>query len=273
MNLILCDNDDMFNNYCCEYPYNRLDKFINHFIFTIWMELHKLEKLGFNTNEAKIYLVLLELGEAQAGAISKKTQINRTTTYDSIERMIEKGLVTYVIQANKKVFQPVKPIKILERLKDQQEAANEIIPELDLLLRSSKEKEESNIYKGRKGIKSVLHDILSQKEYVAFGSRGNFLEIMQHDFLAFQKKKKELKIKARVILGESSRSSESVRVSSSHFRFIPEQFSSPTSTFVYGHCVAIFVWSDIPIATVIRSRGVAESYFHYFELLWKQAKS
>ncbi len=237
------------------------------------MELRKLERLGFNTSEAKIYLTLLELGEAQAGEISKKTQINRTTIYDSLERMIEKGVVTYVIQANKKVFQPVKPAKLLERLKEQEEAAKEIIPELNLLLKSSKEKEESNIYKGRKGIKSVLQDILSQKEYVAFGSRGNFLEIMQHDFMSFQKKKTELKIKARVILGESSRSSESVRVSSSYFRFIPEEFSSPTTTFVYNDCVAIIVWGETPIATVIKSRNVAESYSHYFELLWKQAKS
>ena len=40
--------------------------------------MEQLERLGLNRNEAKIYLVLLDLGEAQAGEISKKTQINRT---------------------------------------------------------------------------------------------------------------------------------------------------------------------------------------------------
>ena len=48
------------------------------------MDITKLEKIGLNLNEAKIYLALLELGQAQAGYISKKTQINRTTVYDSI---------------------------------------------------------------------------------------------------------------------------------------------------------------------------------------------
>ena len=79
--------------------------------------MEQLERLGLNRNEAKIYLALLDLGEAQAGQISKKAQINRTTTYDSVERLIQRGLVTYVIKANKKVFQPVHPTKILEKIK------------------------------------------------------------------------------------------------------------------------------------------------------------
>ena len=117
------------------------------------MELKKLEKLGLNSSEAKIYLALLDLREAQAGEISKKTQINRTTVYDSVERLIERGLVTYVIQANKKVFQAVAPEKILEIIKEQEETAKEILPELESRFKASKEKEESVIYKGRKGIK------------------------------------------------------------------------------------------------------------------------
>ena len=76
------------------------------------MDSSALGKLGFNQSEAKIYLALLDIGEAQAGQISKKTQINRTTVYDSIERLIGKGLVTFVIQANKKAFQAVSPDKI-----------------------------------------------------------------------------------------------------------------------------------------------------------------
>ena len=51
------------------------------------MEIEKLQKIGLNLNEAKIYLALLELGEAQAGKISKESQINRTTTYDGLERL------------------------------------------------------------------------------------------------------------------------------------------------------------------------------------------
>lgn len=235
------------------------------------MDIEKLEKAGLTATEAKLYLALLELGSAQAGTLSKKAQINRTTTYDALERLIEKGLVTYVIQANKKVFQPVTPVRLLERLKDQERITEEILPELNEIFTKTKEKEETFIYKGRKGIKSILDDILNYKEYAAFGSSGKFLEIMKHDFLIFQKRKKELHIKSRIILNESSRKTETVQKAYAQFRFVPDEYTSPTTTFVYENKIAIIVWSETPIATLIISKDVANSYQKYFELLWKQA--
>lgn len=236
------------------------------------MEISKLQQLGMNLNEAKIYLALLELGQAQAGALSKETQINRTTIYDSIERLIEKGLVSYTIQANKKVFQPIAPKTLLEQVTEKESIIKEILPELESLFKESKEKEETNIYKGRKGIRSILNDILNYKEYVAFGSSGRFLEIMKHDFILFQKQKNDKKIKARVILSESSRKTEQVKLAYSNFKYIPDEFTAPTTTFVYGNKTAIIVWSENPVATLIESKEVAESYLHYFELLWRIAK-
>src|SRR3989344_4644912 len=97
------------------------------------MRIENLEKIGFRRTEASIYLTLLELGEAQAGELSKKTQINRTTIYDALERLLEKGLVTYIIQAHKKVFRPIAPAKILENIKEQERIAQEMLPELSVL--------------------------------------------------------------------------------------------------------------------------------------------
>lgn len=236
------------------------------------MDVEKLQKLGLNLSEAKVYLALLELGKVQAGEISKRSQINRTTVYDSLERLIERGLVTYVISANKKIFRPVKPAVLVEKIKETEKIATELLPELDYLYKKLKEKEESDIYKGRKGIKSILLDILNHKQYAAFGSSGRFIEIMKHDFLMFQKRKKELKIKARVILNESSRKSESVQKAFSQFKFIPDEYSAPTTTFVYDDKIAIIIWSETPVATVIGSKDVAKSYKSYFELVWKQSK-
>lgn len=235
------------------------------------MDTAKLEKIGLNLNEAKIYLALLELGQAQAGDISKKTQINRTTVYDSIERLIQNGLVTFVISANKKVFKPVAPKKLLEQVTEKESLIKEILPELEDLFIQFKEKEETDIYKGRKGIKSILDDILKCKEYIAFGSSGKFLEIMQHDFIIFQKRKKELKINSRIILSESSRKTETVKAAYAEFRFVPDEFSAPTTTFIFNDKVAIIVWSETPVATLIKSKDVAKSYMNYFEMLWKTA--
>ncbi len=236
------------------------------------MDADKLQRLGLSRNEAKIYLALLEIGEAQAGALSKKTQINRTTTYDALERLLEKGLISYSIQAGRKMFQASSPEKLMENIKEQEHTAKEIIPELQQVYHSSKTKEESHMHKGRKGIKSILHDILKYKEYIAFGSSGQFLEIMKHDFMVFQRRKKEQSIKARVILNESARKSETISFAYTQFRYIPNSYATPTSTFVYGDNSAIIIWGENPVAIVINSKAIAKSHRSYFELLWKQAR-
>jgi sugar-specific transcriptional regulator TrmB len=236
------------------------------------MDPEKLQKLGLNKNEAIIYLTVLEIGESQAGRISKRSNINRTTTYDSINRLISAGLMTYSIQSNKRVFKAVSPRKLLETIRDQELIAAEILPELELLFKSKKELETSNIYQGRRGIKSILDDILKTNKYVCFGSSGRFLDIMKHDYLLFQNEKRRKKIAAKVIFSEHARNSESVNNAFSMFRYLPKEFISPTTTFVYGNTTSIIVWSEVPVATVIQNNEVAKSYKNYFELLWKIAK-
>lgn len=232
------------------------------------MELERLQDLGLNLNEARVYLTLLSIGQGQAGKISKEAQINRTTTYDSLERLAERGLVTFVIEANKKVFRPIAPDRLLSQIKEKERIAKNILPELNELFNKSKSDDESNIFRGRKGINSILQDILNYKEYVAFGSSGRFLDLMKHDFEMFQKQKKEKKIRARAIVSLNAKKKKQVTMAYTTFRYIKNEFASPTTTFIYGNKVAIMIWSETPIATLISSTQVAKSYKAYFELLW-----
>ena len=236
------------------------------------MEAEKLQKLGLNLSESKVYTALLQLGPSKAGEISKKAQINRTTTYDSLENLIKKGLVSFFISANRKLFTSVSPHRFLEMIKETEITAKELLPELSSIYTQSKEVQEANIFKGKKGIKSILNDILKNKKYVAFGSSGKFLDVMKYDFSIFQKRKQELKIQSRVVLSEKVRNKAPVRESYGKYKFIEDKYSSPIATYVYGNKVSIIVWSEIPVATVITDKKVADSFRNYFEMIWKIAK-
>ena len=100
--------------------------------------MEALQEIGLSKTESKVYLALLELGSALAGKITKKSGINRTNVYDALERLIEKGLVTYIIQANRKVFEPVDPNKLQEILKEKQDKLDSLMPELQLKYKSTK---------------------------------------------------------------------------------------------------------------------------------------
>ncbi|MHA1679814.1 MAG: TrmB family transcriptional regulator [Promethearchaeota archaeon] len=51
----------------------------------------KLEELDWNKNDAKVFVALVELGEANPQEISGHTNIDRTRVYDSLKRLIKKG--------------------------------------------------------------------------------------------------------------------------------------------------------------------------------------
>ncbi len=161
-----------------------------------------LQEMGLSKSEAKVYLALLDLGASLAGDITKEAKINRSNCYDALERLIEKGLVSYIIKSNRKYFQAETPQKLVELLKEEQEkikskqqTLQEALPQLFEKREISHEKPEATVYKGKKGIQSIFEEILRHKEYRALGSSGKFKEILDPYFTHFQKKSKETKDK------------------------------------------------------------------------------
>ena len=231
-----------------------------------------LARLGFTKNESKIYLELLSSPHQTAGQISKKIGINRRSVYDSIARLLEKGYLGYNISSNKKFFFSVSPRAIKENIKEMEEIADDLLPKLENL----PEKEEGNVvvYRGRKGIRNILNLVLESKEYMSLGTTEQFPIMMKHDFEVFQRKKKELKIKTRTILSKSIKNSEFIGISkpSTSFRFLSDNLSGPTSTFIFNNRVAIFIWDEPLFCILIESKNVYDSYGQYFEEMWKVAK-
>ena len=70
------------------------------------MEIKKiLESLELTKNEIKIYLEVLNLGKTKANKIAETTLLHTSKIYESLQRLIEKGLVSYVIENKIKYFQ------------------------------------------------------------------------------------------------------------------------------------------------------------------------
>lgn len=234
-----------------------------------------LELLGLTPSESKVYLTLVDIGSSLAGNIAKQTNLTRAAVYEALNKLMNKGLVNYMIKENRKYFQAVNP-KILKKLINEQKSKftdlENQISSLASIYNKTKEKQEINIYQSRKGIRTILNDILNYKEYVVFGSKGKFMEIMKHDYILFQKEKRRLKIKAKIIINESTRNSEFIKIAYAKFKFIPNKFTSLTTTFIYGDKTAIMMWEDVPTAVLIKSKKVYESYKKYFKALWKIAK-
>ena len=89
-----------------------------------------LDKVGLNEGEIKVYLALLKLGSVQVSKIKDETNLHRTTIYDFIEKLINKGLVGYVIKNNVKYYTASHPSKLIDFVKEKEENLKEILPNL-----------------------------------------------------------------------------------------------------------------------------------------------
>ncbi len=242
-------------------------------------EINILKDLGLSEAEAKIYLALIETGSTLVGPIIKKTGLHRGTTYQTLQRLKEKGLVSSIIKGKKQHFKAVSPERLMDVLKEKEEKLKEILPELKSRLELKKEKQEVYVYSGIKGIRSAMDKILEELnpkgEYFDFGVSGLFRDVMGPYWDIWQKKKRKYKIKSYVIFNEKLKD-ENPQLLKDYYgeaRFHPIKYSSITDTMIYNGVVILFIWSaKPPLAVVINNKDNALSYKNQFKLMWKSAQ-
>lgn len=236
------------------------------------MNVEVLKQSGLTHNEALVYQALLELGPSLAGQISRKTGLHRRTVYDTTEMLIQKGLIGYILKNNRRFFEAASPKKFLDIIKEKENLINNSLSEMMLLYTKTQEKQETNFYKGKQGLKTVMEDQLKQgtKEILILGASPLAYEILEFYFKWFDVKRRKQKIKARIIFNKSYKKS---RIPLAEIKYLPKKYTSPLAVNIYRDKVAIILWSkNNPIAIVIKNKDVSEGYKKYFELMWKIAK-
>ena len=128
-----------------------------------------LKKLGLEEQEAKTYLALLSLKEATATKLAERTNIGRVNMYQITNRLIERGLVSYVVKNNVKWFKAADPETLLKGLEEKQEQLQKILPQLKSRQKEIKPETKVEIYRGREGINTILKMII-RDEILAISS-------------------------------------------------------------------------------------------------------
>ena len=229
-----------------------------------------LEKIGLSGNEIKVYLTLTDQGSMKAGRISKLAHMDRSSAYNAIQMLLDKGLVSYVLIGKIKWFQATGPQRILEYLKEQQDDVMAVLPELQERHKRKKIEGQVRLFKGVKGVKSVFLDMIrTGKDNYVFGSEGQFSKRMPEFAYQFDRMKKEKGIKTQLILRKDRTELDS---KTSNHRYLPLIAESPAVTNIYGDKIAILVWTDEPEGIIIENAAAAKAYKSYFDFMWKHAK-
>src|SRR3989338_5153403 len=126
------------------------------------MDSKDLERLRLNKNEAKVYYALLLKGQATAQELVKLLGVYRNIVYDNLEKLAEKGLVSFVNDGKKRKFIAEKPSAIVEFLESKKNQldkeivqAKELIPDISKILGSHPFRQDVSLLRGILGLKKV----------------------------------------------------------------------------------------------------------------------
>lgn len=243
------------------------------------MNTKVLKEIGLTETEIKIYLALLSLGATSAGRIVEETGIYRKNLYDALNKLIEKGLVTYVIENKMKVFQAKNPENLEKyldekkaKIEEQKQEVQKTISELNSLFGKAPAEIESEIYRGTEGIKTILKECLNYKEVLFIGATGDVENRLPYFWPQYNKIREKLKCTWKLLLVHEAKSKPITKSQYYEYKILPEILSGLNVIYIYGDYVANVIWLEKPIAFVIKHKTLANNYRKYFYYLWDSVK-
>ncbi len=241
-----------------------------------------LQSFGFSEKEADVYIAILELGKGTVTEISRKAGINRTTGYDILGSLANKGLVSISGKEPKSEYAVESPKALntyLKRVADQAsehiKKSEDIIPELTLLY-SQQNKPKIRFYEGKEGLQQVYEDTLTSTEPIrAYATVDDMHNTLPTYFPSYYKRRAEKNISIRAIVPETPTS----RIRKSYDKeekreiaFVPsgKYYFSPEIN-IYDNKIMIASWKE-KLGIIIESKEIAEAMKKIYELAWAEAK-
>lgn len=246
------------------------------------MDTKILEEIGLTDSEIKVYLALLELGSSKKGPIVKKAGITSSKIYEVIDKLIERGLASYVVKDKVKYFNAAPPSRIKDYLKEkenrikQQEAElDKLLPSLELKQKLIEKKTDAEVYRGWRGMQTVYNDLLEslkpKEEYFIFGaSRGMDTKKVKSFYTRFNRKVIKKKLRANIIFNENARGNIPNVEKSGGIKYLDH--TTPAEILVYDNKTAIVLLEKEPLIILIRGESIATSFKAYFDIMWMIAK-
>ncbi len=242
-----------------------------------------LEQFGLAKNEALIYEVLLREGESSVAVISRKSSIHRRNVYDSLQRLMEKGLVFEAFSRNENLYRGVSPQKFEDMWGEKKQVLDRSMPHMMSLFESVPQQTELYEYRGMEGWKNYMRDILSTgKDFYCIGGKGGWLDPRVKDYLPiFLKGVEENQIKMHHLFDAEVEKEcpEILKYVGDNYKFLPSQFSTQSSIDICGDRVLIssqletgqFSADDFTL-TVIINPQVADAFRTWFRFMWEGLK-
>lgn len=245
------------------------------------MDSHILEDIGLTGMEARVYIALLELGSSSTGKIVEKSKASSSKIYEILDKLIDKGLASFVIKSGVKHFEAAAPTRLLDYvderkrlLADQEKEVSALIPELELKRSMAGIGSETQVFKGMQGAKTSFDDILKEmkkgEEYLVLGI-STFTPHFERFVVNFHRKRAEAGIRCRIILNINAKEigEKLAKLPLTKVEYVQKELYTPFVFIVYKDKTLISIGLD-EVFVQIRSENLSTGLQSYFDYLWNQ---
>ncbi|MBT4805654.1 hypothetical protein HON71_05775 [Candidatus Woesearchaeota archaeon] len=244
------------------------------------MELENLKELGLSDGQISVYSAVLELGITGLNKIQEKTGIERRNIYDILNKLIEKGLVSYTVEKGKRTYQCTHPNKLLEEIKKKEDSLTDLkqqIPQIKDLFNISKPDIRAEVYRGNEAIKALLNEALEYKaSHWIGGNSGVYNTPLKHWWEHWMKRRVEKKHLMYDLVDHGTflqglKPKDIKKHKNEYYKYgeLPKHLSSPMVIIIFGNKVAQVLWTKKPFAFVLESEEIKDSFMKYFNYFWK----
>jgi len=252
------------------------------------MDAEELAALGLNKSESKVYLTLLGSGALSAGLIAEKGQVSPSKIYWVLEKLMQKGLVSYIIKAKTRVYSAASPQKLKDFLEEERKevekratALEALLPKLVQLQKFAEDVQEAEMFIGFPAMKnaySTMYDSSKKSDEHLVFLRSGEEEGKPEAVLFFNRLHKravEIGLKRKLLSRDTPVARELfLRGAYARRKGDKVRFAAicPEGINVLNDYVLFMHLADKPICVLVRSRQMSGDYRRLFYETWKLAK-
>lgn len=236
-----------------------------------------LEDMGLSSKVARVYIGLLQLGQATVAQISRRVGLKRPTIYLLLDDLIRLGYVATVPQTRKRTYIALPPERIRETFEKKREALNALLPQLSALYNTKTAKPAVQLFEGIDAINRLYEEIVTagEKEFLSFFSPETISTKADESFRLFLKLLKEKpQVKSRELISTRDRQHHYLKAAQKLpnriYRFVTSKTPFLTDNIIWTDKIAVFSYEK-DFVVVIQSKDVASTFRSLFELAWAGA--
>lgn len=237
--------------------------------------IQNLVKLGWSNKEAQIYVAILKLGLASASEIAKKAKLKRTTVYNFLPDLVQKGFIKSSKKNRKRLYYIEDTRHLLIPLEEEKTQWSRLVQQLESIHNVIPDRPKIRFFEGENGVIQFFQETLERTPpgepiYELIGPKAFYSKLPRNFAARYVPERLKRKIPIKIIATKSSAAESLANMAEKELRQIKliEQSDFDGAIITYGNNVGLISLTDTFIGVTIENKAIADIQKASFQMLW-----